>query len=189
MGFIPSHNSYVNRQFLDGHLEADAIVMGLTAPDRNGFFSMSFRPGLNKPMVHELKRRKGDGLLVIALINENMPFVCGDTLIHHSEIDYFIENTYPLEPVPWPTEAELGPEMPLIAQNVATLIDDGDTVEFGIGKIPPHVCGALKDKNDLGIHTEILSGPLYELIELGVATGKYRPSTRTRPSSASPCRT
>ena len=174
MDFIPSHNSSANRQFIDGHIEIDAAVLSLTPPDRNGFLSMSYRPAMHKPMVHQLKREKGNRFLVIASINENLPICCGDTLIHESEIDFMVEDHFPMVPIPWYSREELGKEMPKIAENVATLIEDGTTLEFGIGKIPPHVCWALMNKNDLGIHTEILSGPVFDLIKAGVVTGKYK---------------
>jgi len=174
MDYIPSHNSSVNRQFIDGHIKIDAAILNLTPPDQNGFLSMSYRPGLHKPMVHQFKKEKKDNFLVIASINENLPVCCGDTLIHVSEIDFMVEDHSPMVPVAWYSEAELGEEMPKIAKNVATLIEDGSTLEFGIGKIPPHVCRELMNKNDLGIHTEILSGPIFELIKAGVVTGKYK---------------
>ena len=172
--FIPNHNSMVNRLFTDGHINIDAAFLTLTPPDRNGFMSLSFWPMLQKPMVTQLKRRKGDNFLVIATVNGDLPFCCGDTLIHESEIDFMVEDNYPIKPYPWYREEDLGEEMPIIAQNVATLVEDGATLEFGIGKVPPHICWALKNKNDLGIHTEILSGPIFELIKAGVVTGKYK---------------
>jgi 4-hydroxybutyrate CoA-transferase len=174
MDYIPSHNSSANRQFIDGHIRIDAAILNLTPPDKNGFLSMSYRPGMHKPMVHQLKREKGNNFLVITSINEHLPVCCGDTLIHESEIDFMLEDHSPMVPVTWYSEEELGEEMPKIAQNVATLIEDGATLEFGIGKIPPHVCRALTNKNDLGIHTEILSGPIFDLIKAGVVTGKYK---------------
>ena len=174
MDYIPSHNSTANRQFIDGHIKIDAAVLSTTPPDRNGFLSLSYRPGQHKPMVTQLKREKGDNFLVIAAVNENLPFCCGDTLIHESEIDFMVEDHYPMEPYPWYSEEEFGEESPIIAENVATLIEDGATLEFGIGKVPPYVCRALMNKNDLGAHTEILSGPLFDLIKAGVVTGKHK---------------
>lgn len=174
MDYIPSHNSTANRQFIDGHIKIDAAILSTTPPNRNGFLSLSYRPGQHKPMVPHLKKERGDNFLVIAAVNENLPFCCGDTLLHESDIDFMVEDHYPMEPYPWYTKDELGEEMPIIAENVATLIEDGDTLEFGIGKVPPHVCWALMNKNDLGFHTEILSGPLFELIKAGVATGRRK---------------
>lgn len=174
MDYIPSHNSSANRQFTDGHIDIDAAILSLTPPDRNGFLSLSYRPGMHKPMVHQLKKEKKENFLVIASVNENLPVCCGDTLIHESEIDFMVEDHAPMVPIPWYTEEELGKEMPDIAKHAATLVEDGSTLEFGIGKIPPHVCWALKNKNDLGIHTEILTGPIFELVKAGVVTGKYK---------------
>jgi len=172
--FIPSHNSMTNRMFTDRHIDIDVALPIQTPPDRDGFLSLSYYPEMHKPMLHQLKKEKGDKLLIIACINENLPFCCGDTLMHESEIDFFVEDHYPLKPYPWYREDELGEEIPIIAKNVASLIDDGSTLEFGIGKVPPHVCRALMNKNDLGIHTEILSRSIFDLIKAGVITGRYK---------------
>jgi len=174
MDYIPCHNSALNRQIIDGHVKLDVAFLSLTPPDANGFLSMSYRPGMHKPMVHVLKREKKEKFLVIASINKHLPVCCGDTLIHASEIDFMVEDHQPMKPAPWYREEELKGEVPLIAANVATLIEDGATLEFGIGKIPPHVCRGLMNKNDLGIHTEIMSQPILELIKAGVVTGKYK---------------
>jgi 4-hydroxybutyrate CoA-transferase len=172
--FIPAHNSRCTRMFTDDHIKSDAAFINLTPPDQNGFLSMSYYPLLHKPTIHHLKKEKGDKFLVIGDINENLPFCCGDTLIHESEIDFMVEDPRPMKPYPWYGEEELGGELPDIAKNVATLVEDGSTLEFGIGKVPPHVCRALMNKNDLGIHTELLSGPIFELIKAGVVTGRYK---------------
>jgi acyl-CoA hydrolase len=172
--FIPSHNSMTNRLFTDGHIDIDVALPILTPPDRNGFLSLSYWPEMHKPMLHHLKKEKGNNLLIMACINKNLPFCCGDTLMHESEIDFFVEDHYPMKPYPWYGEDELGEEISIIAENVATLVDDGSTLEFGIGKVPPHVCRALMNKNDLGVHTEILSRPLFDLIKAGVVTGRHK---------------
>ena len=174
MDYIPAHNSSVNRYFLTGHLNLDAAFLSLTAPDENGFLSMSYRPAMHKPMVQQFKRERGDKFLVIACVNENLPFCCGDTLVHESEIDFMVEDPRPMKPAPWYTKEQIDPEIPIIATNVATLVEDGATLEFGIGKVPSHICPALHEKNDLGIHTEIFTQPVFDLIKAGAVTGKYK---------------
>jgi 4-hydroxybutyrate CoA-transferase len=174
MDYIPSHNSAFNRQVIEGHIRYDAVLLNLTPPDGNGFLSLSYRPGMHKPMVHELKRERKENFLVIASVNENLPFCCGDTLIHVSEIDFMVEDHQPMKPAPWYRKEELGEDIQTIAANVGTLIEDGATLEFGIGRVPPHVCWGLINKNDLGIHTEIMTQPIFELIKAGVVTGKYK---------------
>jgi 4-hydroxybutyrate CoA-transferase len=174
MDYIPCHNSALNRQFIEGHIKLDVAFLNLTPPDANGFLSMSYRPGTHKPMVHVLKRERKDKFLIIASINKHLPFCCGDTLIHASEIDFMIEDDQPMKPAPWYREEELGGDVPLIAAHVATLIEDGATLEFGIGKVPPNVCRGFMNKNDLGIHTEIMTQPIFELVKAGIVTGKYK---------------
>jgi 4-hydroxybutyrate CoA-transferase len=174
VNYIPSNNSRASRIFTDHHIHLDAIILNLTPPDHNGFLSMSYSPSLQKPTVHQLKREQGKNFLVIGCLNENLPFCCGDTLIHESEVDLMVEDHRPMKPYPWYSEEELGGELPEIAKNVASLVDDAATLEFGIGRVPPHVCRALGNKNNLGIHTEVMSGPIFELVEKGVVTGKYK---------------
>ncbi len=172
--FIPAHNSLMYRQFTLGHVQIDAAMVSMTPPDRNGFLSLSYRPEMHKPVIPRLKAERGDDFLVIAAVNENLPFCCGDTLLHVSEIDFMVEDHHPMKPMDWYREEDLGEETAMIARNVATLVEDGATLEFGIGKVPPHICRALMNKNDLGIHTEILSAPVFDLIKAGVVTGKRK---------------
>ncbi|RJR43952.1 MAG: acetyl-CoA hydrolase/transferase family protein [Desulfobacteraceae bacterium] len=174
MDYIPSHNSATNRYFFDGSLKLDAAFLSLSAPDQHGFLSMSYRPAMHKPMVQKLKKERKDKFLIIACVNENLPFCCGDTLVHESEIDFMVEDPRPMKPAPWYTKEQLDEEIPVIAENVATLIEDGATLEFGVGKVPSHVCPALHGKNDLGIHTEVFTQPVLDLIKSGVVTGKYK---------------
>jgi 4-hydroxybutyrate CoA-transferase len=174
VSYIPSHNSRCSKIFTDHDVKLDAIILNVTSPDRHGFLSTSYGSILYKPTVHQLKKEQGKDLLVIACINENLPFCCGDTLIHESEVDLMVEDHRPMKPYPWYSEEQLGGELPQIAANVASLVDDGATLECGIGRVPPHVCRALGEKNDLGIHTEVMSGPIFELVEKGVVTGRYK---------------
>ncbi len=97
-----------------------------------------------------------------------MPFIGGDNLIHLSKLDYIVEGDYPLYTIAPPRIAEVEEA---IGKNCAQLIDDGATLQLGIGAIPEAVLLFLKDKRNLGIHTEMFSDGVLELVKSGVITG------------------
>ena len=91
---------------------------------------------------------------VIAQVNDQMPFTYGEAVLDVSEIDYFVEHSNPLIELP---AAKLTDIEKAIGANCASLIQDGDTLQLGIGAIPDAVLFYLKDKKDLGIHSEMIS--------------------------------
>jgi acetyl-CoA hydrolase len=111
--------------------------------------------------------------MVIAEINEQMPRTLGDSFIHVSKIDYMIPVDYELSELPMnesgPSETTLK-----IAENCAELIPDGATMQMGIGEIPDAVLKFLFDKKDLGIHTELFSDGVIDLVEAGVLTNSRK---------------
>jgi len=112
---------------------------------------------------------------VIAQVNTEMPRTYGDSFIHVRDLDAIVEANQPLCELPSP---EITPLQRAIARNVADLIDDGATLQTGIGGIPDAVLPFLMDRRDLGIHTELISDNAIPLIEAGVITGNrksYKP--------------
>ena len=109
--------------------------------------------------------------LVIAQVNKNMPRTLGDSFLHVTQIGAFVELDTPVIELAPPkiTDVERA-----IGENVAKLIKDGDTLQLGIGAIPDAVLLFLKEKNDLGIHTEMFSDGVVELVEAGVITNKAK---------------
>ena len=109
--------------------------------------------------------------MVVLEINENLPRTLGDTHIHISQVDYVVENTVPLvetQPIePSDVEMEIG-------RNVASLIEDGSTLQLGIGGIPNAVTACLMDKHDLGIHTEMITDGMVDLFNAGAVTGRRK---------------
>ena len=104
-------------------------------------------------------------------VNRNMPRVFGESLVHVSEVDRIVENHVPL------LEAAAHPALPedeVIGKTVAELIPDGATIQLGIGGIPNAVCRYLTDHKDLGIHSEMLTSGMADLIECGVANGRRK---------------
>ena len=135
-----------------------------TPPNNHGIMSLSTSLVFERQLID-------DADLVILEINENLPWTLGDTQIHISEVDYLVENQMPLVELPAiePTEVE-----DAIGQYIADLIEDGSTIQLGIGGIPNAIAMSLFDKKDLGVHTEMFTDGMVDLFEAGVITGKHK---------------
>ncbi len=145
-------------------LPVDVAVIQVSRPNSDGFCSYGVSCDYTKPAAELAK-------IVIAEVNDRMPFVGGDNLIHISKIDHIVETSNPLFELPAPKMGEI--EM-AIGKNCASLVEDGSTLQLGIGAIPDAVLMSLKDKKDLGIHTEMFSDGVLDLIELGVVNGSKK---------------
>ena len=108
---------------------------------------------------------------VIAEINERMPRTLGDSFIHFSKIDHAIPVDYPLAELPMGETNELSMK---IGEFVASLIEDESTMQMGIGAIPDAVLNFLDDKQDLGVHTELFSDGVMDLVQKGVITNERK---------------
>ncbi len=146
----------------------DAIFASVSPPDEHGFLCKSVCNFYTLAAIREGKKT-GKNKLVVAEVNDQLPVVYGDNFIHVSEIDYFVEISSPLPEFssasPNPSKEELA-----IAQFVSEMINDGDTIQIGIGTIPETVVSMLDNKHDLGVHSELLSNGFIDLIEKGVIT-------------------
>lgn len=135
-----------------------------TPPDKRGYMSLSLGLVLEKQLIEAAD-------LVILEINENLPWTLGDTQIHISEVDHVVENTVPLfqfPPAP-PSEPEQA-----IGGYIADLIEDGATLQLGIGGIPNAITAFLHDRHDLGIHTEMFTDGMVDLYEAGIVTNRRK---------------
>ncbi|MGM0413846.1 MAG: acetyl-CoA hydrolase/transferase family protein [Bacillota bacterium] len=141
------------------------IFWGTATPmDARGYFSLSLGVTYEKMMIEDVD-------LVILEINENLPWTLGDTQVHISEIDNIVENTAPLLELP---SIEPGEIENKIGQNIAGMIDDGSTLQLGIGGIPNAITKYLTDKKDLGIHTEMFTDGMVDLFYSGAITGNRK---------------
>lgn len=142
-------------------LPVDVALIHVSPPDRHGFCSLGVSVEATRAAVLKAK-------LVIAQINSRMPRVHGDGLIHISKINHFVESDcdIPEHASPPPGEVE-----EKIGKYCADLIEDGSTLQMGIGGIPNAVLKFLGGRRDLGIHTEMFSDGVIELVESGVITG------------------
>jgi acetyl-CoA hydrolase len=145
-------------------LPLDAALIQVSPPDEHGFCSFGVEVGVTKPAAQAAKR-------VIAEVNRQMPRVLGDSFIHLNKLDSLVEVDYALPQVP---QGKFGPVQDRIGQHIAGLIPDGATLQLGIGSIPDAVLFHLKDKRDLGIHTELFSDGVIELVEQGVITNERK---------------
>jgi acetyl-CoA hydrolase len=158
--FTPCLLSEVPLLFSRGVLPLDVALIHVTPPDEHGFCSLGVEVGISKTAA-------GSARTVIAEINPQMPRTLGDAFIHVSKIHHAIPVDYPLPEMPMGEPTELSKE---IGRHVAAQIEDGSTLQMGIGAIPDGVLAHLGDKSDLGIHTELFSDGVVQLYEAGVIT-------------------
>ncbi|MBS7656167.1 GNAT family N-acetyltransferase [Candidatus Bathyarchaeota archaeon] len=138
----------------------DVALIQVTPPDKHGFCSLGVSVEITKTAAKKAK-------LVIAQVNKYMPRVFGDSFIHVNNIDIVVEYDEPILESPIP-EKDIVSER--IAKYVSQLIEDESTLQIGIGTIPDAILDTLKDKKDLGIHTELLTEGVVDLVEDGVIT-------------------
>lgn len=150
--------------FFSNYHKINILVASVSPMDRHGYFSFGLSVDYTKPVAEHAD-------LVILEINKEMPRTLGDSFIHISEVDYLIESDYPIPelPVSEPDKVELK-----IGEYVAELIEDGSTLQLGIGGIPNAITASLTDKKDLGIHSEMLTDGMVDLVEKGVITNRMK---------------
>jgi len=141
-------------------LKPNVAMIHCSPPDEHGFCTFGVEVGLTKPAAESAD-------IVIAEVNDRMPRALGDSFIHVSRLTHVVPVSYPIVEVPQGQPGELQKQ---IASHIAGLIPDGATMQMGIGEIPDAVLFYLKDKRDLGVHTELFSDGVIELIETGVLT-------------------
>ncbi len=139
-------------------LPIDVSLIQVSRPDRHGYCSLGVSVDYTKTAAEVAK-------VVIAEANDQMPRTLGDSHIHVSEIDYLVETSIPLIELFPPVLTEVEEK---IGYHVAQLVEDGATLQLGIGAIPDAVLHFLKDKKNLGIHSELISDGVVDLIEKGV---------------------
>ncbi|MBM4158329.1 MAG: acetyl-CoA hydrolase/transferase family protein [Ignavibacteria bacterium] len=162
--FVPVFLSEIENLFITRRIDLDVAMVHLSPPDEHGFCSYGVSNDISKTAAENSK-------VIIAQINPRMPRVYGDNFIHISKLDYIVEVDLPLDEVPMVDDNITESEKALyskIASYISEMVEDGSTMQMGIGAIPDAVLNFLKDKKDLGIHTEMFSDGLIGLIESGV---------------------
>lgn len=148
--------------FKQNHLPVDIALIHVSPPDEHGFCSMGIEVGLTKSVAESAK-------FIIAEVNQKMPRTLGDSFIHVSKLNYVIPVNYPLPELAMGSEGS-SKIIESIADYIAELIPDGATMQMGIGAIPDAVLKHLFEKKDLGIHTELFSDGIIDLVESGILT-------------------
>lgn len=163
-GYTPIFLSDIPRLFKTGQLPLDVALIQVTPPDQDGMCSL----GISVDIV---KSAAENSRLVIAQVNPQMPRTHGDSLLHVYDFDFLVPVDVPLVEVPAPDPTPVTRE---IGEFIAGLIEDGSTIEIGIGRIPQSVLEFLRGRKDLGIHTEMFTDALIDLIEAGAISGERK---------------
>jgi acyl-CoA hydrolase/GNAT superfamily N-acetyltransferase len=163
--YTPIFLSQVPTLFKSKRIAIDVALVMVSPPDDYGNCSLGVSVDITKSAVESAK-------VVVAQVNENMPRAHGDCFLNVSQIAHLVEYNEPL--LEWPGAGEVDDVSKRIAANLARLVQDGATLQLGIGRIPDAVLSELTDKNDLGIHTEMFSDGVLKLARNGNITGKYK---------------
>jgi acyl-CoA hydrolase len=168
--FVPIFLSDIPSLFQTRQIPLDVALLQLSPPDAHGYCTLGTSVDAALAASHTAR-------YVIAEINERMPRTHGNTLVPLSRIHAFIHTSRPL----WPHESRpASPEEEAIGANVASLVDDGATLQMGIGAIPDAVLRRLSNKRDLGIHTEMFSDGVVDLAQTGAITNRLKHVHRGR---------
>jgi len=159
--YTPVFPSELPKLILRGTVPIDVALIQVTPPDEHGFCSLGVSVEITKTATKVAR-------LIIAQVNRYMPRVFGDSFVHINDIDAVVEHDEPILELP-PTEVDIVSDR--ISKYVSELIDDGSTLQIGIGTVPNAILSLLTDKKDLGIHTELLTEGVVDLAEENVITG------------------
>ncbi|TFH29689.1 MAG: acetyl-CoA hydrolase/transferase family protein [Promethearchaeota archaeon] len=167
--FIPIKSSEIPRMLRTRMIPIDVAILQVTPPDKYGYCSLGINVDINKTVAKTAK-------ILILQVNPNMPYTCGNSHIKFSEADYFLEKKTPLLEYTIP---EISTESDQIIQTkignfLTRLIEDGSTLNVGIGKLPPLMWQFLAEKKNLAIYSEalVLSDTLLEMIQKGIINCK-----------------
>ncbi len=162
--YTPIFMKDIPNLFKTGRVPLDVSLVQVSPPDEHGWVSLGVAVDIIKSAVENSK-------MIIAQVNPKMPRIHGDTFLHVNDIDYLVfheEDILEFEPIATTDVAVK------IAKHVSRLVEDGSTVQIGYGNIPNAILSHLDKKTDLGIHTEMLSEDLTELMENGIVTNKKK---------------
>ena len=158
--YTPMLLSDIPTIFKRGQMHVKTALIQLSPPDKYGFCSYGINVDVAKTITEGAD-------YVIAQINPRMPRTLGDSFIHMDKIDAFFVSNQEIQEFTYPPESKTTEE---ICQKVSTLIDDGSTIQLGIGKVPNALPKYLETKKDLGVHSEVFSDGVVDLVEKGVIT-------------------
>jgi itaconate CoA-transferase len=161
--YLPNHYHQMPK-LISEYMTVDVAATTVSPMDKSGYFSFGVANDFTSTAARCAK-------YLIVEVNENMPRVFGDSLLHISEVDAVVENHVPLLDVP---QASPLPEDEAIGKAIAHMIPDGATIQLGFGTLPNTVAAFLENHKDLGIHTEVFCPGMSDLIKKGVVTGRKK---------------
>ncbi|MGI6730993.1 MAG: acetyl-CoA hydrolase/transferase family protein [Anaerovoracaceae bacterium] len=156
--FTPVFFHEVPEYIRRGLFATDVAMVTVSPPNEHGYCCVGVSSDYTMEAINSAR-------VVLAEVNDQMPVVFGDTFVHVSKLDKIVENSRPLPEIPLP---KIGETEQAIGKYCAELIEDGSTLQLGIGAIPDAVLQQLTDKKDLGIHSEMISDGVVDLFEAGV---------------------
>jgi 4-hydroxybutyrate CoA-transferase len=162
--YVPIHLSQIPALFRDGYIPLDVALVHLSPPDAHGFMSFGVECAASKGAAENAK-------IVIAQVNERMPRTLGDVFIHVSRVHKIVECSIPIIEGKQIAASEIDEK---IADFITPLIEDGATLQLGIGGIPDAVLARIEGKQNLGIHTEMISDGVVNAIEKGIITNQKK---------------
>ncbi len=162
--YVPIFLGEIHRLFSDGTLPIDVALIQVSPPDEHGFCSYGVGIDITKPAAENAK-------VVIAEVNWQTPRTLGDSFIHLHKLTHIVAVDRPMLELPRVRMTDLHSK---IGAHVAEIIEDGSTLQMGIGGIPDAVLFHLKNKQDLGIHTEMFSDGVIDLVRLGIVNNEKK---------------
>ena len=163
--FVPVFLSDIPDLFKNNFLELDVAIVQVSPPDRHGYCSLGLSVDIARSAIDNAKK-------IIALVNPNMPRTHGDGMVHTNRFAKMVLHETPLLEENY--SSKVGESELKIGENIANLIDDGSTLQMGIGTIPDAVLSFLDNHKNLGVHTEMLSDGIIDLVAKDVINNKLK---------------
>lgn len=169
--YVPVSIARVPELFRVGRIPLDVALIQVTPPDSFGYVSLGVSVDVVAAAVQSAR-------LVIAEVNPAMPWTMGDSAVHVSQIHHFVEvEPQMIEYAHQPAEEEV---VERIARYIAGIIEDGSTLQIGVGRIPNEALKYLEDRRDLGIHSEVITDAIIPLLEKGILTGRQKTQQKNK---------
>ena len=163
MHFIPNNLHFAATKWLYRN-KPNIFIASASMPDDNGFISLS------TSNTYEVRMLEAADIVILEA-NPNFPYSSGDLIVPLDKVDYLLEADYEVPTIP---DAPSSDKDRIIGKMIADYVPDGACIQLGIGGIPNAVAEFLKEKNDLGVHTEMITSKMVELMKMGVITNKYK---------------
>ena len=170
LDYVPICLEEVPGLLATGRLPIDVALLQVSPPDARGFVSLGVSVDL-APAVLAVARQ------VIAEVNPAMPRTHGESFVHVDRFDALVSVDTPVTEYRHPPTGETAER---VARYIAAIIDDGSTLQIGLGRVPNEALRHLKDRRDLGIHSDVITDGVVDLVEAGVVTGRRKTHHRDR---------